>query len=80
MPVVYVAERDPKKRARKLMRMIVPVLKDPDAPEYERWEWPELRVGMSLIPGCEMFGLFPQSTDDLSWASLDRPVIVPYLG
>ena len=80
MPVVYVAERDPKKRARKLMRMIVPVLKDSDAQEYERWEWPELRVGTSLIPGCEMFGLFPQSTDALSWASLDRMVIVPYLG
>ena len=82
MPVVYVAEPDPRRgRPRKLLQLIVPRLKDPDARDYERWEWDELRVDSSVIPGCgPMFGLYPRNTEALSWASLDRTTIVPYLG
>ena len=82
MPVVYVAEPDPRRgRPRKLLQLIVPRLKDPDALDYERWEWDELRVDSSVIPGCgPMFGLYPRNTEALSWASLDRTTIVPYLG
>ena len=35
----------------------------------------------SCIQGCgPMFGLYPRNTEALSWASLDRTTIVPYLG
>ena len=82
MPIVYVAEPEPRRgRPRKLLQMIVPRLKDPDALDYERWEWDELRVDASAIPGCgPMFGLYPRNTEAFSWASLDRTTIVPYLG
>ena len=82
MPVVYVAEPEPRRgRPRKLLQMIVPRLKDADALDYERWDWDELRVDASAIPGCgPMFGLYPRNTEAFSWASLDRTTIVPYLG
>ena len=82
MPIVYVAEPEPRRgRPRKLLQMIVPRLKDSDALDYERWDWDELRVDASAIPGCgPMFGLYPRNTEAFSWASLDRTTIVPYLG
>ena len=51
------------------------------ARDCERWDWEELRVATSKIDGCgSMFGLYPRSTEALSWAALDRTTIVPYLG
>ena len=79
MPVVFVAEPEPKRnRPRKLLKMVVPRQTSETAPDYERWAWDELHVGASAIQG---FGLFPRSTDELDWTNLGhRTVIVPYLG
>lgn len=76
MPTILVAET----RAcgkRRLLNIVFPRLTDSKASEHSRWEWPELRVSASSIQG---FGLFPRSTASLNWASLERPVVLPYLG
>lgn len=80
MPTVLVI--DQRKGSRRLLELVFPREK----PEHlwknggaavERWEWPEVRVGTSSIQG---FGLFPQSSPDLDWSELRRPIAMPYLG
>mmetsp|Transcript_8405 Transcript_8405/g.14142 ORF Transcript_8405/g.14142 Transcript_8405/m.14142 type:complete len:908 (+) Transcript_8405:46-2769(+) len=76
MPFVYAAE-ERHGRPRRLVQLVFPRLRGRDAKEHERWEWPELHVGVSSIQG---FGLFPRQGGMLQWENLERPVVVPYLG
>lgn len=76
MPVIFAAEESTK-RARRLVQLVFPRLLSPDAPEVERWEWPELRAGISPIQG---FGLYPRAGGGIVWEKLERPVMLPYLG
>ena len=75
MPTILVAET--KNGRRRLLNLVFPQRIDSLEPERTRWDWPELRVCTSTIHG---FGLFPQSTTELDWEKLNRPVALPYIG
>ena len=71
MPTVVVESN------RRLLYLAFPHLANRDAPEAERWDWPEFCVRGSKIQG---FGLYPKAGGAINWAKLERPVAVPYLG
>lgn len=77
MPVVYVSYDDRRLGRKSLLQLVFPRRTACDAPEYARWDWPELHAGVSSIQG---FGLYPRSSEALSWDKLVRPVALPYLG
>ena len=77
MPVVYVSHDDKKTGRKGLLQLVFPRRTSNDAPESARWDLPELHAGVSDIQG---FGLYPHSTEALSWGKLVRPVALPYLG
>jgi hypothetical protein len=76
MPVIYVAEEGPR-RPRRIVQLVFPELTSHEAPEHERWRWPELRASVSKVQG---FGLFPAAGGAVSWDKLERPLALPYLG
>ena len=79
MPVVHVV--DQRKGQRRLLSLVFPVRTSVHAEEIDRWQWKEVRAGISpIVPSHPMFGLFTQSGGDIDWADLKRPVALPYLG